>query len=320
MKNILITGGHGILGSRLIRLLSKKKYNLFILERKLKKKKILSLELPTTIKTIYGDFKDENKISEIIKKKKINFIFHLGAITQVIDAYKSPYETYKTNIMGTINILDAVRKQNKNIPIIYSSSDKAYGEMEKNSYKENDRLEGIFPYDVSKSASDLIAQSYSNTYNLKIGIIRSGNIYGPGDFNLDRLVPNLIVDALKNRNIKLRTNGKLRRDYIYVDDIAMGYLKLMNLMLKKNKKLLIYNLGSEVNLNALELVRKVYKIMKKNSLKPQIKKKFNKIEILSQKLDYKKAKKDLKWQPNFSFEKGMLETINWYKKNLHLFK
>ena len=133
-------------------------------------------------------------------------------------------------------------------------------------------------------------------------------------------MPNLIVDALKNRNIKLRTNGKLRRDYIYVDDIAMGYLKLMNLMLKKNKKLLIYNLGSEVNLNALELVRKVYKIMKKNSLKPQIKKKFNKIEILSQKLDYKKAKKDLKWQPNFSFEKGMLETINWYKKNLHLFK
>ena len=296
-----------------------KKCNLFILERKLKKKKILSLELPTTIKTIYGDFKDENKISEIIKKKKINFIFHLGAITQVIDAYKSPYETYKTNIMGTINILDAVRKQNKNIPIIYSSSDKAYGEMEKNSYKENDRLEGIFPYDVSKSASDLIAQSYSNTYNLKIGIIRSGNIYGPGDFNLDRLVPNLIVDALKNRNIKLRTNGKLRRDYIYVDDIAMGYLKLMNLMLKKNKKLLIYNLGSEVNLNALELVRKVYKIMKKNSLKPQIKKKFNKIDILSQKLDYKKAKKDLKWKPNFSFEKGMLETINWYK-NLHLFK
>ena len=235
--------------------------------------------MPTTIKTIYGDFKDENKISEIIKKKKINFIFHLGAITQVIDAYKSPYETYKTNIMGTINILDAVRKQNKNIPIIYSSSDKAYGEMEKNSYKENDRLEGIFPYDVSKSASDLIAQSYSNTYNLKIGIIRSGNIYGPGDFNLDRLVPNLIVDALKNRNIKLRTNGKLRRDYIYVDDIAMGYLKLMNLMLKKNKKLLIYNLGSEVNLNALELVRKVYKIMKKNSLKPQIKKNLIKLRF-----------------------------------------
>ena len=241
-------------------------------------------------------------------------------MTQVIDAYKSPFETFETNVTGTVNILEAVRNINKKIPIIYSSSDKAYGEMSKKFYIESDRLEGDFPYDVSKSASDLIAQSYSKTYNLQIGIIRSGNIYGPGDFNLDRLIPNLMVDALNNKNIKLRTNGKLRRDYLYVDDVARGYYLLMKKMFSSKEKLFTYNIGSKDNLNALELVNQVYKIIKKKNLKPIIKLKFKQIEISSQKLNFNKAKRELKWYPKTSFKIGIKKTIGWYKKNLGLFK
>ena len=107
--------------------------------------------------------------------------------------------------------------------------------MTKKEYLEDDRLHGDFPYDVSKSASDLIVQSYSKTYKLKVGIIRSGNIFGPGDFNLDRLVPGVIVNSIKNKNLS-RSNGKLSRDYVYVDDVAKAYVLLLEKM-KKDKKI-----------------------------------------------------------------------------------
>ena len=319
-KNILVTGGYGTLGCHLVNFLSNDiNNNIYLLDRNSKSKKLLSLNIPRKIKIINGNFNKYKSLLSIIKNKKINIIFHLGAITQVINAYKSPIKTFRTNIIGTINILEAVRKINKNIIIIYSSSDKAYGEMNKSHYTENSRLHGEFPYDVSKSSSDLICQTYSKTYGLKIGIIRSGNIYGPGDFNLDRLVPGLLVSIIKNKNIKIRSNGRLRRDYLYVDDVAKGYISLMKKMIKDSRKLFIYNLGSRYNFNAIELVEKVYKILNIKKLKPVIQNKFTKIEIKNQKLNYKKASKELNWLPKTSFENGIQKSFSWYNNNAGLF-
>ena len=220
--------------------------------------------------------------------------------------------------MGTINIFESIRILKTNTKIIFSSSDKAYGTMQKQSYTEDDRLHGDFPYDVSKSSSDLIAQSYSKTYNLSVAVIRSGNIFGQADFNLDRLIPGTIVNALRGKPIILRTNGKLRRDYIYVSDVAEAYVKMMNYMFKDKKKLHIYNLGSKYNFTANQVVDKIYNIMKVN-LKSVIKDK-SRIEIEAQKLNFSKAKKDLKWNPKINFKSGILKTLKWYKDNLHLFK
>ena len=167
---------------------------------------------------------------------------------------------------------------------------------------------------------NLLCQSYSLTYDLKIGIIRSGNIFGPGDFNLDRLIPGTIVEAIKNKNIVIRSNGKLRRDYIYVEDVAKGYEVLMKKMLKSTSKLHIYNLGSKYNYNALEVVLEIYKIMGKENLRPVVKNLFTEYEIQNQKLNYKKAKKELKWNPSISFDRGIRKTIQWYKKNINEFK
>tara|TARA_B100001057_G_scaffold485529_1_gene565359 strand:- start:564 stop:1517 length:954 start_codon:yes stop_codon:yes gene_type:complete len=314
MKNILVTGGFGILGASLSNLLNKKGNKVFILDRSKKRRKLLKNHFNKKIKKVGGDFKNLQQLIKIIKKNKINLIIHLGAITQVIDAYRSPYDTYKTNILGTVNILEAVRIINKDINVIFSSSDKAYGKMLKKSYLETHPLQGDYPYDVSKSSSDLIAQSYSKTYNLKIGIIRSGNIYGPADINMDRLIPGTIVKAIKDEPIQLRTSGKLRRDYLFVDDVSDAYNKLIKFMLKNNdKKLFIYNLGSKFNFNSLDVVKRVYKIMKIN-LKPIILNNST-IEIAAQKLNYNKAKRDLKWKPNTNFTKGIQKTVEWYKKN-----
>lgn len=313
MKKILITGGFGILGASLSNFLQKKNYQIFLLDRGKKKRKVFQT-LGSKVKIIKGDFKNFNQIRNIIKKIKIDTIIHLGAVTQVMDSYKNPYYTFQTNIIGTINILESVRNVDKNINIIFSSTVKAYGKMINKSYKETTPLRGDLPDEVSKSAADLIAQSYVKTYGLKIGIIRSCNIYGPADFNMDRLIPGTILNALRGVSIKLRTSGKLKRDFIYVDDASYAYFKLM-LFMKKNKKrkLFIYNLGSKFNLNSLEVVNLIYKIMKIN-LKPVILNNSS-IEIFAQKIDFSKARKELKWTPNTSFREGILKTVKWYKEH-----
>ena len=185
--------------------------------------------------------------------------------------------------------------------------------MLKSKYFENDPLKGDYPYDVSKSSSDLIVQSYSKTYNINVGVVRSGNIYGPRDFNLDRIVPHVITRLIENKPPIIRSNGKLRRDYIYVEDIADAYKKLMNKMIKSNKKLFIYNIGSNTNLSVLSLTSKITKLMNVN-IKPKILNK-SKIEIPSQKLNYSKIKKELKWRPKTKINEGLKNTIEWYRKN-----
>ena len=321
-NNILITGGLGILGSALTKTLLRdksKNSNIFILDKLKNKKKINLLNKNNRLKIVFGNLKNYNEIYNLIKKKNINIIFHLGAITQVIDAYKSPLETFKSNIFGTINILEAIRNLKKEIILIFSSSDKAYGTLNKKEYFENHQLKGDYPYDVSKSSSDLIAQSYTKTYNLKVGIIRSGNIYGPGDYNKDRLVPHVIISALRNKQAVLRSNGKLIRDYIFVDDVARAYHLLMKKMLKSKQRLRIYNVGSKENLNVIDLVTLITNIIKKKNLKPVIENTSANIEIKRQKLNFSKIKKDLRWFPKYNIKKAIKITVNWYKKNLSYF-
>ena len=314
MNKVLITGGYGILGASLSNILNKKGFKIFLLDRSKKKRKIFKPRVSLRLKRVSGDFNNLKKIISIIKKYKIDTIIHLGASTQVLESYKNPYNTFQTNIVGTINILEAVRIVDKNINIIFSSTVKAYGKMLNKYYKETDSLNGDLPDEVSKSAADLVAQSYAKTYNLRVGIFRSSNIYGPADFNMDRLIPGTIVKALKGEPAKLRTSGKLKRDYLFVNDVSDAYYKLMIYMnKKKKKKLFIYNLGSKFNLNSLEVVERIYKIMKIN-FKPIILNNSS-IEIIKQKINYKKAQKDLKWKPKKNFTNGILETVNWYKNN-----
>lgn len=319
MKNkILVTGGLGILGNKLIELLSlDKKNKVFLLDHNKNYKRLKKTNFENKVNFIGGNFINLNQVKSLIKKHNFKVIFHLGAVTQVIDAFKSPLKTFKTNIGGTINILEAIRLINKKIIFIYASSDKAYGELINKSYDEDHQLKGIYPYDVSKSASDLVAQSYSKTYGLKVGIIRCGNIFGPADYNLDRLVPGIIVNTLKNKKTIIRSSGKLIRDYIYVQDAAKAYLMLMKKMITKKNKLFIYNIGSKYNHTSLIMLDKIQKIMNKK-IKPLIKNN-SKIEIRKQKLNYKKAKRELEWKPTSNLEKSLLDTITWYTKHLKSF-
>ena len=310
--NILVTGGVGLLGNSVVKKLAlNKKYRIFILDLKKNKKRFKYKY--NNVFFVAGDFKNFSSLKKIIFNKKIKGIFHLGAQTQVLDAINNPYKTFSTNIVGTINILECIRIINKSIILIYSSSDKAYGEAGKKSYTEKTKLNAIYPYDVSKSASDLICQSYSQTYKIKIGIIRCANIFGPYDYNIKRIVPETIMSGLLKKKLIIRSSGKLKREYIFVEDVADAYEKLFKKLLKNKNFLKIYNIGSKINLTVIEMVKKINYLLN-NKIEYKIKHS-SKQEIMIQKLNYRKAIKELNWKPKTNIYTGLKKTIEWYKNN-----
>ena len=309
-KNILITGGFGLLGSNLYKFLIRK-YNVYILDKKKNFYKRNYLKIPRQ-HVVLGSYLNKKLVKNILLKKKINVIFHTGAVTQVLDALKNPEKTYINNINGTLNFLECIRQINKKIIFIYSSSDKAYGEVEKKSYKENTPLKSVFPYDVSKACSDLICQSYSKTFNLRIAILRCGNLYGPGDFNKNRLIPGCIISNIKNKIFNIRSNGKLVRDYLYVDDAVQAYFLTMKSFFKTKINLRIYNVGSKFNSRVINLVNKINSHFSIEKQTFYINDK-SKQEIKYQKLDYSKIQKELNWKQKMNIDNGIEKTINWYK-------
>ncbi len=317
MKKIfLVTGGFGLLGVSIVNFLIKKKFKVVILDYKNYRKNFFQKNKNIIIEK--GNFCQKEFVEKIFKKYNFTGIFHLGAQTQVLKALRNPYETLIINILGTINFLEIIRKKNLTIPFIYSSSDKAYGELEKKFYLEEDKLNAIFPYDTSKSSSDLICQSYSKTYNINVGIIRSANIFGPNDFNIKRIVPETIISILSNKKLNIRSSGKQKRDYIYVEDVTRAYFKLFKYLEKKNGVLKIYNIGSKYNLSTIRIIKKIYKMMK---IKENFEiKNFSKLEINNQRLNYNKIRRELNWKPIHSLENSLKKTIEWYTINFKKFK
>ena len=261
-KTFLVTGGFGLLGVSLVNFLLKKKARVVILDYKSKRKNFFPKSLNLIIEK--GNFCEQKFVEKILSKYKFSCIFHLGAQTQVLKGLQKPYETYKINVFGTLNFLETIRKKKLKIPFLYSSSDKAYGELKKKFYLEDDKLDANFPYDTSKSSSDLICQSYSHTYGIKIGIIRSANIFGECDLNFKRIFPETILSILKNKKLIIRSSGRQKRDYIYVEDVSRAYFKLYQFLSRSSYKLKIFNIGSKYNLTTIEIVNKIYSINLKN--------------------------------------------------------
>ena len=317
MKKIFITGGYGLLGISLVNYFLKKKYKVVIFDYKKPSERKKFLLKNKNLIVEKGNLINFNNLVKVFKKHTFECVFHLGAQTQVLKGYKNPFETFQTNFLGTLHLLEILRKKYPDIPFLYSSSDKAYGELEKKFYYENDSLNGIYPYDSSKSVSDILCQSYSKTYNLNVGIIRASNIYGECDFNLNRIVPETIISIIKNKKLEIRSSGKQKRDYIYVDDVSRAYYKVFLKLKKTKKQLLIYNIASKYNLTAIQLIKKIYKIFEKKE--NYIVKNTFKAEIKNQRLNYNKIKKEIGWRPIFSLEHGLKKTIHWYKKNINSF-
>jgi CDP-glucose 4,6-dehydratase len=306
---VFITGGAGFIGGHLVELLLKKKYQITVVDIQKPSKSYFFLN--------HLDKKVDYRIIDIRKKRQVKSLFlslhpayviHLAAQPIVQDAYESPYDTFETNIMGTVNILESCRKDSNIRRILVASSDKAYGKT-KEAYTELSPLQGDHPYDVSKSCEDLIAQTYFKTYNLPIIITRFGNVYGEGDMHFDRIVPGICKSLITDKPLQIRSDGTYIRDYIYVKDVAAGYLMLMES--QKNIHGEAFNFSSTETYSVLDLIKAAERILgKKISYKIV---NTSKNEIPYQHLDDTKIW-NLGWNSGIPFSETLLTTYSWYKK------
>lgn len=309
-KNVLVTGAGGFKGSHLVEQLSKTNAKIIALVRDFDPNSYFETQnLGKKATVVIGDLKDYKKIADILSKYEITSIFHLGAQPLVTTALLNPLETLESNIMGTVNILEAARVYGKLSEIVVVSSDKAYGPTDKIPYKESERLHGKAPYDVSKSCADLIAQMYSKVYNLPITITRCANVFGPGDMNLNRIIPGIMETIIKNKTLEIRSDGKMIREYIYVKDAVDAYITLgENIKISKGQA---FNIAGHNIYSVLEVVKKVSIILKKD-VKTNVLNKA-KTEIPKQYLDGSKMKEVFSWEPKTSFEDAIIETFEWYE-------
>lgn len=307
-KKILVTGGAGFIGSHLVKKLVETGFRVMVWDIQVK-------PLGKTVRFEKLDIRNQKKVEQSLQDFKPDFVFHLAAQAIVTSSYDNPLEALKTNVMGTVNILEAVRLNSSVQGLIVASSDKAYGKLESGkykqsftSYKETDALRGDHPYDVSKSCADLICQAYFKTYGLPICVTRFGNVYGEGDLHFDRIIPGICESIIKKKTLSIRSNGRYIRDYLYVKDVVEGYIFLMKNFNKIKGQ--AFNFSSSETLSVLELIKKVEEILKvKISYKIL---NTAKNEIPYQHLDDSKIKK-LGWKNQDSLSEGLKMTFNWYQ-------
>ena len=316
-KSVLVTGATGLVGSWLVNDLLKEgaRVTALVLDSDSSSQLIRSGDIEK-ISVVNGNLNNSQDVTRAMFTNECSTVIHLGAQTIVGTALLDPLSTFESNIKGSWNLLEAVR-QSKGLvkSVVVASSDKAYGESENLPYTEDQALHGDGPYDVSKSCTDLLAQSYGNTYNLPITIARCGNIYGGGDLNWSRIVPGTIRDLVAGRQPVLRSDGTFVRDYVHVDDVVSGYLKLAEVSQNENINGEAYNFSRDEPLNVMELYKQICLATLGKFVEPRI---LNtaKSEIKDQHLNSAKAKNALGWSSQVSLESGLARTVTWYKQYL----
>lgn len=312
-RNVLVTGSTGLVGGWVVKSLKKLNANIVTIIRDWVPGSLINKEdLWSHINVVRGDICDQALLERVIAEYEIQTILHLAAQTIVPIANRNPVSTFETNIAGTWRLLEACKNNPTVKQIVIASSDKAYGEAAELPYTELTPLQAKYPYDVSKSCADLIAQSYAQTWDTPVVITRCGNFYGGGDLNWNRIVPGTVRSILREKRPQIRSTGKLVRDYIYVEDAVSSYLLLAE-KLEENPSLKgqAFNFSNETPRSALEIVKAILTHMN-SSLEAEILGEANK-EIENQYLDATKAKTILGWKPLFSLDEGLKRTIKWYE-------
>ncbi len=312
-RPVLVTGATGFLGSHLTASLVDKEAQVVVLSR---------AQVPVTpvvapwiqrVTVVKGDVRDQALMERVMGEYEVATVFHLAAQTQVEVANRNPVSTFESNVKGTWSLMEAVRRSPTVEQVVVASSDKAYGAQPVLPYSEEMPLLAVHPYDVSKAAADMITFSYSQVYGVPASVTRCGNFFGPGDTNWSRLVPGTIRGVLRGQRPLIRSDGTPLRDYLYVADGALAYLKLAETMATDQAAVgQAFNFSLETPVAVLDLVRLITRLMDRDDLEPEIQNRAR-YEIDYQHLSAEKAKRILGWRPEYSLEAAMKETIVWYR-------
>lgn len=268
-------------------------------------------------KTFTMDLCKYSETQRVVVESKPDIVFHLAAVTQVVDATQMPRYTYLVNVLGTVNLLDAINSRRDTHPIVVvASSDKAYGETDWPADEEAP-IRAWHPYDASKACADIAARSYATYYGIPLAVTRCGNIYGPGDVNWQRIVPGAIRSFIEGETFIIRSDGSNYREYNYVDDIVNAYMMIAERLDPFNARPVIqrgdvFNISSPDGfMNVLDMVYAIHRTMGLEG-EPDI-------EILGKAKDETpsvslvsdKMKEMTGWHPVWSLEEGLWETITW---------
>lgn len=316
-RPVFVTGATGLLGSWLTRTLVELRANVVVLVRDwVPESEFFQNGSSSKTTVIRGDLTDLDLLERVINEYEIDTVFHLAAQTIVGTANRGPISTFESNIRGTWCVLEAARRSPLVKQIVVASSDKAYGSHDELPYKEDAPLQGIHPYDVSKSCADLIAQSYAHSFGLPVCVTRCGNLFGGGDLNWNRLIPGTIRSIIRNESPIIRSDGTFIRDYFYVEDAALAYIKLVEKMAGDSALTgHAFNFSNEIQLNVLDLTRKILSLKGREDLAPTVLNQASN-EIRHQYLSAEKARMLLDWTPAFTLDEGLGRTIDWYQKFL----
>jgi CDP-glucose 4,6-dehydratase len=312
-----VTGATGLVGGWLVRRLVESGADAVCLVRDwVPQSELLRGDLPDAVKLVRGDITDQALIERTLGEYEIDTVVHLAAQTIVPIANRNPVSTFESNIRGTWSVLEACRRSPAVKSVVVASSDKAYGSCDVLPYNESTPLQGRHPYDVSKSCSDLIAQSYAATYGMPVAVTRCGNFYGGGDLNWNRIVPGTIRSIRRNTRPVIRSDGQFVRDYFYVEDGAAAYMLLAE-RLRNDPSLAgeAFNFSNEIQLTVVDLVERISRLMG-SDLTPVILSEASN-EIRHQYLSAAKARERLAWAPLFTLDTGLQRTISWYDGFLH---
>jgi CDP-glucose 4,6-dehydratase len=313
MRSAFITGAYGLLGAGLAGELLERGVEVTVLRRDVNHRSALHLlGLEERVNVVSGDVVDLPLIERSLGEYEVDSVFHLAAQTIVGTANRSPLGTWEANVRGTWCLLEACRAQD--VPrVVVAASDKAYGGHDELPYREEFALQPKFPYDVSKAATDMIARSYWHTYGLPVATTRFANLYGGGDTNRSRLVPEAVDAALAARPPVIRSDGSPERDFLYVDDAVAAYLAIAEKLDGDGARGEAFNAGGGEPHAVREVVELICRIAG-TDVEPDIRGTGTPGgEIDRQYVDTTKLHELTGWEPRVDLEEGLRRTVEWYR-------
>lgn len=312
-RRVLVTGCTGILGSWLTFTLLERGADVIGLVRDWVPQSQLVLSgTHERVKIVRGDVTDYALLERTLAEYEVETVFHLAAQTIVPIANRNPLSTFETNIKGTWLLLEAARRVRTVKRVLVASSDKAYGTHEQLPYTEDAPLLAHHPYDVSKACAEMLARTYAVTYDLPVAVTRCANLYGGGDLNWNRIVPGTMRSVIYGERPIIRSDGTLVRDYLYIQDGVAGYMRLAQALDDPALAGEAFNFGMDQPKSVLEIVQAIIAASDHPEIEPIILDEAPN-EIKEQHLSSAKAGRLLGWEPAFSLEEALGETLAWYK-------
>jgi CDP-glucose 4,6-dehydratase len=314
---VLVTGAQGFLGAWLAERLLDEGARVVTLLRDVEPDARFNTDgVAERCVQVRADLVDYQALTRALNEHGVRAVFHLAAQTIVGTANRSPLSTFETNIRGTYTLLEACR--NVGVVgdpverVVVASSDKAYGRHDQLPYQEDFPLQALYPYDVSKAATDMISRSYAATYNLPVAVTRLANIYGGGDPNRSRIIPDTIQALLDDKRPVIRSDGSPERDYLYVEDAVDAYLAIAGSLDDDAHRGRAWNAGTGEPVSVREVVARLIKAAGKD-VEPDIQGEGTPHgEIDRQFLDSRAIKSELGWEPRWTLDDGLAATWKWY--------